>query len=200
MVLVAAMAGPTMSSFAKGSQITRGAQLISEQLALARQTALTTNCIVEIRFYQYADPMARGETEGNPDTGSFRALQLFKIEETGTYKALGKSQMLPESVAIDSGSALSSIITPPGSYSQPLPIANKAAAQTTAIPRAGKKYNSVSIQFMPNGSLNLSQIETAPWFLTLRNVRDTDGQATPPANFCTIQIDATNGHLKTYRP
>ncbi|MDD5349652.1 MAG: Verru_Chthon cassette protein D [Chthoniobacteraceae bacterium] len=207
MVLVAMFAMPAVNPLLKGSQLAQGAQDIGDQLGLARQTAISSNHCVEVRFYKYADAEAAGEVAGNPATGHFRAIQLFEIPESGGPVALGKLRRLPASVVIDGGSTLSSLLNPPAAYASPLPVVT-SGGQSVALPRVGTQYTSVAFRFLPDGSMNLSCLTSNPWFLTLRSVHDkdpsngalSDAYGKPPHNFFTIQIDATNGHIKTYRP
>lgn len=207
MALVMAFAMPAVNPILKGSQLNQAAQDIGDQLGLARQLALSSNRSMEVRFYKYADPELPGEVEGNPSSGYFRGMQIFEIAENGVARARGKMRRLPSSIVIDGGSTLSTLLAPPGSYTSPLPEAAAAGSQTVSLPRAGVQYASVAFRFLPDGSLNLSSLATNPWFLTLRDSRDknpggsgSDGFSQPPPNFFTIQIDAANGHIKTYRP
>jgi len=183
---------------AKSFQLTRGVQMVVNQLALARQTAVTKNHPVEVRFYQFGDPDIPGEQASNPSSGKYRAVWSFEVLETGETKALEKMQRLPPSVIIDSGSILASLINPPSATASPTVTA--AGKQTSPIPRVQNQYNSVAFRFLPDGSTNLPKTSDQQWFLTLHDLNDGDVLTTPPKNFATLQINATNGHIKTYRP
>jgi len=196
--VMAAMLVPAANTLLRGSQMTQGSQMVNDQIGLARQTALASNRSVEVRFYQFADPQTPGETAGTPSTGKYRALQLFQITESGSAVALGKMQMVPASIIIDSGATLSSII---GSGSASPAVPTLSSAQTVPIPRAGTSYNSVAFRFLPDGSTNLSATSGNQWFVTLHNLTDGDAiTPVPPPNFFTVQIDPTNGHIKNFRP
>jgi Tfp pilus assembly protein FimT len=98
MAIIATLIGiatPATVSALRGSQLSRGSLVVGEQLHLARQTALTKNRSVEVRFYQIADSSAPGEQPSNPSTGKFRTMQLFEIQESGAAVALGEIQYLP---------------------------------------------------------------------------------------------------------
>jgi len=198
--VIAAFSLPAMSGIVKGSELMQAGQMINDQLSLARQTALTKDHKVEVRFYQYSSPDIPGEQAGTPGSGKYRAMQIFEIQESGTAVPMGKVQQLPASIIIDSGNTLSSIIASPASYAQPLPVATGFAAQTFTIPRIGNNYNSVAFAFSPDGSLNLSKSSDNPWFLTLHNINEGDSLTVPKSNFITIQIDANNGHVRTFQP
>jgi uncharacterized protein (TIGR02596 family) len=172
--------------------------MLVDQLSVARQTALSMNNSVEVRFYQFGDPGIPGEQVNSPSTGRYRAMQTFVIQDSGTAVALGKVQLLPNTIMIDSGATLSSIIG--SSQASPaIPTATKGSMLNVPIPRVGTNYNSVAFQFLPGGSTNLTP-PISTWFLTLHKLNDADGLNTPPSNFYTVQIDASNGHIKTYRP
>lgn len=194
LLVVAGFLAPSVSTILKGSNLTQGSQMISDQLGLARQTALAKNHVVEVRFYQYGDPEAAGESAATPNSGKFRALQNFEKLDTGTVVALGNVKKLPTSIIFDKGATLSSII---GSAAAAPGIPSLVTTQTNSIPRVGTQYNSVSFQFRPDGSTNLP---TGNWFLTAHDTNSGDALATPPPNFFTLQIEAANGHIRQFRP
>jgi len=191
---------PAMNTVLKGSQLTQAGQMINDQLNLARQIALTKNHSVEVRFYQFGDPQAPGEQTAVPASGRYRAIQAFEIQDSGSAVPLSKVQQVPPSIIIDSGGALSSIISPPSAYVAPLPVLTSYSIQTVPIARVGTNYNTVAFRFLPDGSVNLSKISSNPWCLTLHNINEGDSLPAPKANFITTQIDPSNGHIKTYRP
>ncbi|XHR28375.1 MAG: Verru_Chthon cassette protein D [Chthoniobacteraceae bacterium] len=199
MAILAALVGPSVNTLLRPSQLTQGAHLVCDQLSLARQTAISRNLITEVRFYQYADTTVPGEQPGNAATGKYRAMQMFQIQESGSAVALSKVQRLPASLVIDSGSPLSSLI---GQALAAPNVPTLATGNTVKVPiaQAGTSYNTACFRFLPSGATNLSPLATSRWFLTLHSLKDGDSLAAPPANFFTIQIDACNGHLKTFRP
>ena len=212
MAVLLALIVPAATNIIKGNDMTQGGQDLSNQLALARQQALTLNHPVEVRFYQYADPSRAGESVGNPSTWKFRAMQTFVISEAGTAAALGKVDHFPLTFFIDSGATLSPIIsnahpagTPGGNStialtSNPGPTAISYQNQTDSIPTTGKNYNSVTFRFYPDGSTNISDPSVPVWFLTAHQVQDNDQLSTAPHNFLTVQIDPANGNLREFRP
>ena len=192
-IVVAAI--PALNPMMKASQLTQSGQLMGDQLKLASQTALARNCNVEVRFYQYADADRPGSTGG---TDHFQAMQLFVLQDSGAAVPLGKLQRLPASVLIDSGAKLSSLLDASGS-----PDLEKTWTPTDPkldLPRIGSSYRCLAFRFLPSGATSLKATGSAPWFLTLHGLNEGDALSEPPANFYTIQIDATNGHLKTFRP
>lgn len=194
--VIAVFIVPASNSVLRGSQLSQGGQMVNDQLALARQIAVSSNHSVEVRFYRYADPLMPGETAGSPTTGRYRALQVFQILDAGAASPLGKIMTVPPSIIIDSGPTLSSILTLTKTWNAP-----QGDPQTNLPNGVGTNYNCSAFRFLPDGSTNLTP-PTGQWFVTLHNINDKDGITSPPAgfNFFTVQVDATNGHLKTYRP
>ena len=196
-MLLTAFAVPAVNTMLRGSQLIQSAQMISSQLSLARQTALSSGHSVEVRLYQFAE----ADIPGQP--ARYRAIQSFEIEETGTVP-VGKMQLLSPSVIIDSGAATSSSNSLSTIISSALPgaaVPNLTTGQAlqVSIPRAGTNYNAVRFQFLPDGSVNFTSATTT-WYITLHNLTDGDGRPTPPPNFITVQIDASNGHIRTFQP
>jgi uncharacterized protein (TIGR02596 family) len=196
--ILSTLAVPAAGKLLGGSHLSQAAQIVVDQLSLARQSALSLNHLVEVRFYQYGDSEIPGENPSNPGAGRYRALQTFEIADSGTAVALGKMQRLPGSVVIDTGSELSSILGS-AKASPSSPTLATGDALNVAIPRVGTKYNAVSFRFLPDGAAKLSP-STDRWYLTLHGAEAGDGLKTPPPNFFTIQINAINGHIQTFRP
>lgn len=195
--IIVALALPAMNSAGRGTQLSQAALMITDQLNLARQTSLSKNRCVEVRFYQYGDSQAPGEQVNTPSTGKYRAMQTFEIQESGSAVALGNIRRLPPTILIDSGEKLSSIIGN-ARVSPNTPTLTNGDTLKTALPRVDKQYNCVSLQFLPGGSTNLPPLK--PWFLTLHSTNDGDALTTPPTNFFCISLDASNGHIQTFRP
>ncbi len=190
MVIIVSLCIPAATSIQKSFQLTAGAQMVGNQLGLARQVAITRNHSVEIRFYQFGDSEVPGEQVTVPGSGQYRAFQAFEIQETGSANAMGKMQRLPVSIVMDSGVTLSSLI------SGFVPMTGGTLG--VSLPRVQTQYNAVSFRFLPDGSTNLAKTER--WFLTLHNMNDGNALALPPKNFATLQVNPSNGHIKSYRP
>ena len=190
-LLLAALIGPPVGSLLRGSNLTRGGDMIVGQLAQARQYAVAKNRPVEVRFYQYCSPNTPGEAGQSADKGRFRAMQSFEISEAAVATPLAKIQQLPDEVCIDAGAALSSLI---GGNTN----TSTGTALGMPIPQVGTAYNAVSFRFRPDGTINLDR--TTNWYLTAHSTQAADGAAKPPANYVTIRIDPANGSVTTYRP
>ena len=191
LAFLSALLLPAISSVMRGNQLTRGADKLVAVMSLARQKALAKNHPVEARFYQYADPEVPGET--SLASGKYRAVQAFEIDDTGRATPIGKVEVMPTSVILDSGATLSTLVG----------LLTNSKTWTTndpqvSIPRAGTNYNCRAFRFSPEGSASLSK--TGLWFVTLHSILEGDSMATPPANYISVQIDPANGSLKTWQP
>jgi uncharacterized protein (TIGR02596 family) len=207
--IMTALIIPAAAPILRGSQLSQSAVIVIDQLNLARQSALTLNSLVEVRFYQFGDPDIPNESISSPNTGRFRAIQIFAISATGAATPLEKVQRLAGLVVIDSGTtlptSLSSIIGlatassawPPASW--PGEVSGSATTLNVPIPRVSTSYNCVCFRYLADGSTNLSPI-SQQWYLTVHNFEAGDALTAPPRNFFTVAINPTNGHLQSYRP
>ena len=188
--IIAAFAIPAASTILRGSQLTQGAQLISGQLSLARQQALTRNHSIEVRFFRYADSEVPGEQADSPESGKFRAIQMFEVLENGVPVPLSKMETLPNSI-IFNDDQLSSIIM----EKDPQPPSDTDPEMARGVK---KNYEYVAFRFRPDGSTDLNPIKQ--WFVTLHSITDQIEGSVPPSNFFTVQIDPVSGSTREYRP
>jgi uncharacterized protein (TIGR02596 family) len=199
-VLIAGLVIPAAGPMLKGSQLTQSGTVLSDQLSLARQRALTKNRAVEVRFYRYGDPEFPGEKNGDPSSGHYRAMQCFEVLPSGSKVPMDKVQYLQPSIIADSSVKLSTLLNQP---TRPEQSGASGTPRPPAIPRGGNSYKFVSFQFRPDGATDLpltGDPEHGKWFLTLHSINDGDGRDTPPANFYTLQIDPANGKVRSFRP
>jgi uncharacterized protein (TIGR02596 family) len=190
MVIIAGLVAPAANTMLRGSQITQSADAIMAQLSSARQTAMTANRTMEVRFYRLADPSLVGNAT------AVRAIQVFKIEDNGDAKPDGRVQWLPGSILMDSDPTLSTLLgsaREKSSWTTASPVDPKLS-----LPRVGTSYAAFCFRFRPDGSTDLDP--PAKWFVTIHAENDGDNHSTLPANFATIQVDPVSGSLKLYRP
>lgn len=189
-VIIAAFAVPAANTILRGSQLTQAAQLISGQLSLARQQALTRNHSIEVRVFRFGDSEQPGEQSQSPETGKYRAIQMFEVLDNGVPIPLSKMERLPVSIVFNDDQ-LSTLIKEktPQEPSQTDP----------ELPRGvSKNYEYVSFRFRPDGSTDLSPIKQ--WYITLHSITDQVEGSQPPPNFFTVQIDPVSGSTRNYRP
>jgi uncharacterized protein (TIGR02596 family) len=211
--IIAGFAVPQAGQILKGSTLTQGSSILEDQVRLARDYAVTKNCKVEVRFYQYADPEMPGEVTTNSATWNYRAVQTFQVVTVSTTQTtnesqneavlpLDKVQMLPQGVIMNPTITYSTLLNNVNSPGVP------GASEPTLLqlPRGvGSNYYYVSFRFMPDGSTNLAQVSAGsappPWFITLHNLNDRgflQGQA--PYNYFCLQVDPVTGAIRFYRP
>lgn len=194
LVILSVLVLPAGNSIARGLNMTDSADRVVGVLSLARQTALSSNHPVEVRFYQYGDPEVPGERISDPSSGQYRAVQLFKYDDAGTASAVDKMQVIPKAVIFSASPALSSLLD----NSKPILIKSWSASDARpAIPRAGMNYNCCAFRFQTDGSTGLP---TGEWFLTLQYTADGANRTTLPPNCAVIQVDPISGAIKKYRP
>lgn len=182
--IIMAFAVPATSSILKGTKLTQGTQLLVDNFALARQTAISKNRTVEVRLYKYADAESPGGAAG------FRGLQAFEVLGANRMLPIEKMKPLPQGIIADSAPELSNILD-----------TAKRTEKTGTDPLVGVgiEYTYMALRFKPDGSTDLSPTG-GPWFLTVHDELSGDGLTTPPANFVTVEVDPISGTLKFYRP
>lgn len=189
--VIAVFAAPAVTSLLRGSKIQEGAQIITSQLSMARQQALTHSRAVEVRFLCYGDPEHPGESPGDPSSWRFQAVHLLEIDDAGTAVPLGKTVRLPEGLVLDDAKYSSLISESAQGVQTP-------GKDHPDLPRGiGRRYRYSSFRFHPDGSTDLSP--TRRWYVTLVAAHDRTGDQLPP-NYVTIQIDPLGGTLRTFRP
>jgi uncharacterized protein (TIGR02596 family) len=200
--VIAAFTIPAASSILRGSAITQASQMITDQISLARQFALSRNRAIEVRFYQFADPEVPGETLTNPSTGEYRALQIFEVLDSGAVVPLDKPQRLPNTVMFNASKDFSTLLywdTTGTKAATP----QSATTKDPEMPRGvTRNYKYVAFRFLQDGSTNLSASLAGGWFVTVHNITDK-AQITgtkPPPNFYTLQVDPISGSVKGFRP
>ena len=202
--IVAVFVAPAVTTVLRGSQLTQAEQILTDQLKLARQTAVSKNHSVQVRFIRFGDPDAPGEKATDLKTGAFRAIQLFETLDNGVLVPVGKLQMLPQSIVMNS-SQLSTVINPTKSATVTTIAAKKTLSTTDdtggdpALPKGVDwNYDFVAFRYLPDGSTNL--MSTTIWSITLHNINEKLTGASLPPNFVTLQIDPVGGSVRVFRP
>lgn len=172
-IVLCSLAAASISGILMGSNLTRAGNLVADQCTLARQEAVTRNRNVEVRFFYLP-------REASP---AWRGMQVVRIEENGNQVPVGKLLVLPEGILISASETLS-----------PLMMAGDPILGTVENPTYGTlSYR--AFRFRPNGSTGGAL--GAGNFLTLCAAT---AQGSPPANFCTVQVNPVTGKITTYRP
>jgi uncharacterized protein (TIGR02596 family) len=193
MAILLAYVVPAANNILGGTNITRATQMVEDQLNLARQSAISLNRPVEVRFYQYHDPSMSGTNY------CFRALQSWEVVKANSFIALEKVQILPAGIIMDKGTSsatttLSSLFYPNGNVIGP--------PGPASLSMVGTQYSYVAMHFTASGATDLLPTggPSGSWFLTLHAETKGDGLSIPPPNFVTIQVDPVSGTLEFFRP
>ena len=173
--IMASIAVPAFSSISAASGITRGGQLLGDQIILARQEATTRNRDIEVRLIDMTNGVWSGYT----------ALQLWLVDETGTNKSsLSKIIKFPEGTVISPNNSLSPLLT-----------ADASISGSTNFGASTCSYKGFRIR--ASGSPSAS-ITTNNNFLTVILARDAS--QTPPANYYSVSVNPITSKVKIYRP
>jgi uncharacterized protein (TIGR02596 family) len=207
--IIARFTVPAVSTMLRGARLTQASEMLTDQLSLARQLALSENRPVEVRFFRYGDPEVPGENVNVSSTGQFRALQIYEILDNGVVMPLDKVQMLPTSVIMNSTSGTTTVALSSLFLDQTMVTSAQVLTDSTApnLPRGvNKNYDYFVFRFLQDGSTSLSpstsQVSGGIWYVTIHDINDLPkikGSALPP-NYFTLQIDPLNGLLKSFRP
>lgn len=194
MAVVAAFSVPAVTKVLGSVSLTEGGKIVSDQLGLARQLALTRNAPVEFRLYQLPEEGAA------PGAGPavYRGCQIFTVPvDEGEAAPLTKPVLLPGGIVLLSLPAASSLLAAGASASPSLMSGSSSGARFAGY-EAGA-YNYLAFHFNADGGTDLSP--NATWFLTLGQKQDLARSGNGvPANFVTIQIDPVNGRTRSFRP
>jgi uncharacterized protein (TIGR02596 family) len=210
--VVITFAVPAVSQIMKGSQMSQGSQMLNDTLLLARQYAITRNHPIEVRFYRYGDPDTPGEKAEDPESGKWRAIQMFDVLENGAVLPAAEMVKLPNGVIMhpaDYSTLLREEIRPH------IEAANDHTAPEIPLEindkKVGRNYWISSFRYLPDGSTDLPPAATiggggtgnAPsddrWYVTLMGLTE-ERKNIAETNFFTIQVDSINGTLKSFRP
>ena len=213
--IVAGFAVPAVTTMIRGSQLSQGSQTISDQIALARQVALSRNRSVDVRFYKFADPETPGEDTTKPETGSFRAIQVFEVLENGATLPLGPITRLPVNVIMNEGK-LSTLLSKEQRTLEIKP--SSSDPEMPGMPSGSeKKYFYIALRFLPDGSTDLPPVtakdgedgtkKNDSWYITLHGTHVSTDPEVPdgltkkvPDNYFILQIDPVTGATRAYRP
>ena len=170
--IIGAFAVPAVKSMLKGSGLNSGANLLSDEIALARQYALSKSRMVEFRIYRFADPEVPGETQASTTSWQFRAFQFFEIADSGDILPAGKYKRLTDNIVMNKGylgfdiskykdPTLSSLLAEAIKYPTLSGLRYVASGDSgrdkdPELPRGvGKYYDYVAFRFLPDGSTSL---------------------------------------------
>ncbi|MEZ0299659.1 MAG: Verru_Chthon cassette protein D [Candidatus Methylacidiphilales bacterium] len=176
--LLMVLAVPAFQRMALGSSITRSGQMVEDQLALARQMAVSRNGQVQVRLVWLSH-----------DAASCRAIQLWGDGAAlNEMVPLTRLTLLPDGISVAASPTLS-------------PMLNDSALTTLKASAAFPGYGTLKycgFRFRAGGRTDLP-FDATNAFLTIAPARHS-ADTVLPANYCIVQIDPVTGRAKTYRP
>ncbi len=180
--IVAILGALTMSSpqFLRSNNVTTAGNMVVEDLAFARELAISSNQPTEVWFLR--------ATGGTLST----ALQIYTIDQDGNATSYGGVHHLPVSVGIDSGSYLSPLLASSNKRQWISPQVKPA------IVGYQTNYAAWFVRFMPDGTTTL--VSSQQWFLTVHDVSLGDQLTALPKNYASVSIDSVTGAVSLYRP
>lgn len=192
--ILIALVAPGVIGSMNASKLSSAGDRLLGTLSEAQQTAYAKNQAVELRFYQYAEPMST--------TMAFRAYQSFLISNpvganTETLTKLSELIKLPDSMIISSNTTLSPLVTQ-----------NTIADTNNDAGLPGASY--AALRFSPDGTCKLVVSSGTMATLTLPSLPQSfvtvveenakAGTTGLPDNFYTVQVDPYTGRSRAYRP
>jgi uncharacterized protein (TIGR02596 family) len=174
--LLAALAIPAVSSTLEAQNISRAGRIVADELALARQEAMTRNRHVEVRILKLP----------KPDGAIYGAVQSWILNPSGPDQ-LTRATLLPESLMISESSQLSPLLQDANLPNGRMPF-----------PRAGGDVDYVAARFSPNGGLSPVPTNAAEPFFTI--VRESHKGSQAPANYLSILINPATGRTTLFQP
>jgi uncharacterized protein (TIGR02596 family) len=166
------------STLWRSKGLTAAGNLVMEDMAFARELAISSNQPAEIWFLR---PTCQT---------FFGGLQVYTVDANGISTPYGGVHHLSANVGIDSGAFLS-----------PLFNATTYKKQWTTQPQPtisgyGTSYDAWYVRFMPDGTTTATQ----QLFLTLHDISLGDQLTSLPQNYAVVSLDYVTGTVSLYLP
>lgn len=182
---------PALRGTLDGFNVSGAAGVAEAEMSLARQTAISRNLPVEVRFYKY-------------DDGSGNAWRLMAVvipawaSGQAADEWISNGRVLPGNVVLDDGSEYSTILSKAAGSSGSGKKAPWVAQESTSAPRLLQGRSYVGFLFNADGSTNLPNDQ--PWCLTLKNPHSKPSETGPAANYVSLVVDSATGRTLSYQP
>ena len=191
MMILMVLMLPATSSLMKSMGMSRAVSMVADEMNFARQTAVSRNHDVEVRFYRLGSEL----DANNKQYRAFRSLLVDGIDPAKS-QPLSRVKCLPDNVIISSNTAFSTLLD----YGNPS-RSNSLVHSNESLPAGSAEY--VSFLFRANGGTSLKPVAgtNSLWYLTLHDKNLKTNPATGlPFNYFTAEIDPVTGRLRSYRP
>ncbi|HSI85104.1 MAG: Verru_Chthon cassette protein D [Candidatus Methylacidiphilales bacterium] len=178
------LAAPAFTRVSGSLEISISATTLADSLNLARQTALSSNRPVEVRFYEVPAPSGF--------TGKTTVIGIFRIDDDGPHQ-MRQLISLEKRVRMAQTEKFGPLL---------LSTPSATGKISSLDPTGATTYPYHYFQFRPDGSTNLAASSPGndTWHVMLYNLQQPPTADTPPANYATIQLDPVTGRTKTFRP
>lgn len=165
---------PAISSISQSSDLTRGGQMLADQVNLARQMASAQGTVVELRLIKLAG------------RDGYSAIQVWKSDSSGTNTRAARAlATLPQGAAISGNLQLSAAFS---------------ALPTGTMPAGGTAGNApyAAMQIRPSGIVTPVLSMSNLFFTVVPASLANNSQR--PANYFALQINPLTGVPLVYRP
>lgn len=182
--ILAVLVVPSIRGISSATDLTVSGATVVDSLNLARQTALSANRPVEVRFFEVprsTDPKL-----------AFRAIGIYVIGDNGPTP-VSKLQWLRDNVVMSDTDSFGTLL-------RGLPTGQSALPSGGA----GGNFNYRSFTFRPDGAASLPH--TAPvgtgdtWHVMLYDERQPPTGSAAPKNHVTVQLLPETGRTRTFQP
>lgn len=170
--------------------LSASATTLSDTLNLARQTALSSNRPVEVRFYKV--PPKDQPVSAPPGSFVYRAVALYTAGDNGPVQT-GKLAYLHGNVQLADTQTFGPLL-----YFNP----TAQGPLRSLDPSGSVKFDYRYFFFHSDGSTSLdSQTPNADsWHSMLYDPQQPPTAGQPPANYITVQVDPATGRSETFQP
>jgi len=177
---------PSIRGISSSMDLSISGTTMVDTLNLARQTALSLNRPVQVRFF---------EVPGRNDTAlAYRAVGIYVVGDTGPDQ-VGKLAFLHHNIVMSGTDAFGTLLRGLPSGEMALPSVDSGGAQ---------KFSYRYFTFRPDGSAGLPSVAPVgdgdSWHVMLYDLATPPDGQTPPANHLTIQLLTKSGRTRTFRP
>jgi uncharacterized protein (TIGR02596 family) len=190
---------PGLKDVLRGSKLVTAADQIAADIGIARQTAIKEGVPVEVRFYKFRNPEAKGEER-------FAAYQCYRMrqdmnspsdytKERIALPVFEKLRFIPQGVVLAEVPEWSPLIT-----DQKMKTDRERVFGLVSGERDTEaQYLSFTIN--PEGETNLDRSGANQWYISLVTEKDYhNAPAIKPDNYIVLQVDPYTANVRRYQP
>lgn len=190
MLILIMLSVVAVQNVSRGVEITSSASTMQDMLNLARQTALSTNCPVEVRIYQ-VPPKNGTVAQGN---FVYRAVGIYQLEQNGA-RPIGKLNFLDGTARLADSEKYGPLL-------KFTPLAKSILPSVDSSQK--KEFEYRYFQYRPDGSTSLDASPATAggdtWHVMIYGGHDVVEDGEPPKNYASVQLDPVTGRTEVFRP